>query len=240
MWGKEIARSYDRASASRFDPAVLNPTVHLLASLAEDGPVLEFAIGTGRVGLPLSVLGLDVSGIELSPHMVDQLRGKPGADALEIVIGDMTTARVPGSFTLVYLVWNAIMNVTTQQEQVAVFRNASAHLAPGGRFVVEVDVPQVGRVQPGELGRVFAFSDHHVGIDTFDDPIGQIAWSHHWFEANGEWGRHSAPFRYIWPSEMDLMGELAGLRLQERWSGWKKEPFTQDSTEQVAIYRKVD
>jgi SAM-dependent methyltransferase len=234
-----MARSYDRASAPRFDPASLNPTVDFLASLAEDGPVLEFAIGTGRVALPLSARGLDVFGIELSPHMVDQLRAKPGADAVEVVIGDMTTASAQGSFTLVYLVWNAIMNVTTQQEQVAVFRNAANHLRLGGHFVVEVDVPQIGRVQPGELGRVFEFGDHHVGIDTFDDPIGQIATSHHWFEANGVWGRHSAPFRYIWPSEMDLMAELAGLRLHERWSGWEKEPFTKDCTEQVALYQKV-
>ena len=151
----------------------------------------------------------------------------------------MTTTRLPGTFTLVYLVANTIMNVTTQDDQLAVFANAAAHLEPGGSFVVEVIVPQLRSVPRGETGRVFTLDPDHVGIETFDDLVGQIAWSHHWIEVDGRLVRHSAPYRYVWPSELDLMARLAGFRLRDRWDGWDKAPFTSDSTSQVAVFEKM-
>lgn len=239
VWGKEVAIEYDATSAAMFDPAVLGPTVDCLVELARGGPVLEFAVGTGRVALELSAQGLSVSGIELSPHMADQLRAKPGADPVRIAIGDMRTTRVEGTFQLVYLVWNSIMNVTTQDGQVAVFENAAAHLDVGGYFVVEVGVHKQDRSPIGELGQVFAMEDNHVGIDTFDDPVAQILSSHHWFEVNGHLLRDSGQFRYVWPSELDLMARVAGMRLVHRWAGWRKEAFTSESTSQVVVYEKV-
>ncbi|MET0460361.1 MAG: class I SAM-dependent methyltransferase [Ilumatobacteraceae bacterium] len=238
MWEREIAEVYDETSAGMFQPTVLDPVVDVLASLAGDGPALELAIGTGRVALPLSARGVAVSGIELSPHMVAQLRAKPGAHAVPVTIGDMTTTRVDGTFALVYLVFNTIMNVTTQSEQVAVFANAAAHLAPGGCFVVEVGVPQLRRLPAGEIGRVFEMQPGHVGIETFDDLVGQITWSHHWMDVQGRLVRHAAPYRYVWPSELDLMAQLAGLRLRGRWAGWVREPFTSASTSQVAVFER--
>ena len=239
LWGPEIASVYDATSAGMFDPAVLAPTVDVLASLADHGAALEFAVGTGRVALPLSERGVPVAGIELSPDMAAVLRAKPGAAAVPVTIGNMASARVPGAYSLVYLVFNTIMNVTTQDEQVAVFANAAAHLAPGGRFVVEVGLPAVAGLPAAELGRVFDVSPGHVGIDTVDDPVAQITSSHHWTLIDGQWRRSSAPYRYVWPSELDLMGRLAGLRLEHRWAGWDKSPFTAASTSQVAVYRKA-
>jgi hypothetical protein len=222
-----------------FAPEVLGPAVDVLAALAGSGAALEFAVGTGRVALPLSARGVPVTGIELSPHMADRLRGKPGASAVPVTVGDMASTRVPGEYSLVYLVFNTIMNVTTQEEQVAVFENAAAHLASGGRFVVEVGVPAVSGLPAGELGRVFDISDGHAGIDTIDDPVAQITTSHHWTLIDGQWRRYSAPYRYVWPSELDLMARLAGLRLENRWAGWDKAPFTGTSTSQVAVYQKM-
>jgi SAM-dependent methyltransferase len=239
MWGAEIAQHYDVTSADMFTPAVLGPCVDVLASLAGDGAALEFAVGTGRVALPLHESGVPVSGIELSPHMAAVLRGKPGGPAVPVTIGNMATTRVPGHFALVYLVFNTIMNVTTQDEQVAVFENAAAHLIPGGRFVVEVGVPAVAGLPATEPGRVFDLSPSHVGIDTLDDPVGQLMSSHHWTLIDGQWTQGSAPFRYVWPAELDLMARLAGLRLEHRWAGWDKSPFTAASTSQVAVYEKV-
>ena len=239
VWGREVAEVYDATTAAMFAPEVLGPTVSLLAELAGDGRALELAVGTGRVALPLSARGVAVSGIELSPDMAGQLAAKPGADGIAVTVGDMTTTRIPGSFRLVYLVFNTIMNVTTQHEQVAVFANAAAHLAPGGHFVVEVGVPALRQLPAGQLGRVFALDPDHVGIETFDDPIGQITWSHHWRQHAGRLVRHSAPYRYVWPAELDLMARLAGLRLADRWAGWSREPFTAESTSQVAVYEQV-
>ena len=210
----------------------------LLAELARGGPALEFAIGTGRVALPLSARGIAVHGIELSRPMVERLRAKPGADAVPVTIGDMATTRVPGTFRLVYLVANTIMNLTTQDDQLAAFANAAAHLEPGGCFVVEVEVPQLRRVPPGQVGWVFTFDPDHVGIETFDDTAAQIAWSHHWIAAGGRLLRHSAPYRYVWPSELDLMAKITGLRVRDRWAGWDRASFTSGSHSQVAVFEK--
>jgi SAM-dependent methyltransferase len=237
-WGAEIAEVYDKTSAAQYEPSVLDPIVDLLSRLAGEDRALELAVGTGRVALPLSGRGVRVHGIELSPHMAERLRAKPGADAVPVTIGDMATTRVPGSFGLVYLVANTIMNVTTQDEQLAVFANAAAHLHPGGCFVLEVIVPQLRRVPPGEHARVFTLEPHHVGIETFDDLVGQIAWSHHWMDVDGRLVQHSAPYRYVWPSELDLMARIAGLRRRHRWAGWDQAPFNADSVSQVVVYEQ--
>jgi len=238
-WGPEIAGVYDKTYAAQSDPSVVGPMVDLLAGLARAGPVLEFAVGTGRVALRLAARGIAVQGIELSPHMAERLAAKPGAEAVPVTIGDMTSTRVAGRFTLVYLVANTIMNVTTQDDQLAVFANAAAHLEPGGCFVVEVLVPQLRRVPPGETGWVFTFRPDHVGIETFDDVATQIAWSHHWIEVDGRLVRHSAPYRYVWPSELDLMARITGFRVRDRWAGWDRAPFTSDSRSQVAVFEKL-
>ena len=237
MWGRDIAEVYDATYSELSTPSVIGPMVDVLEDLAQSGPALEFAVGTGRVALPLSAKGVSVHGIELSPHMVEQLRAKPGADAVPVTIGDMTSARVPGEFALVYLVANTIMNVTTQDEQLAVFDNAAAHLRPGGCFVVELVVPQLRRVPPGQDGWIFTLEADHVGIETFDDVVEQIAWSHHWMEVNGRLVRHAAPYRYVWPSELDLMARLAGFRRWERWAGWDRSPFTSDSQSHVSVFQ---
>lgn len=238
-WGEDIAEVYDRTYSAGFAPSVLDPLVDLLTELARGGPVVEFAIGTGRVALPLGRRGIDVHGVELSPHMVERLRAKPGAESISVTLGDMTTTRIPGAFRLVYLVANTIMNVTTQDEQARVFANAAGHLEPGGCFVVEVVVPQLRTVPVGQKGRIFTFEPDHIGIETFDDLVGQIAWSHHWMVVEGRLIRHSAPYRYVWPSELDLMARLAGLRLRDRWAGWDRAPFSAESVSQVAVFEKV-
>ncbi len=238
-WGAEVAEVYDDTYAAKFAPAVLGPLVDRLAELAVGGAALEFGVGTGRVALALSARGIPVSGLELSPHMAERLRAKSGADAVSVTIGDMATTRIPGAFKLVYLVANTIMNVTTQEDQIAVFVNAAAHLEPAGCFVTEVIVPQLRRVPEGEIGRVFTLDADHVGIETFDDLVGQIAWSHHWVETGGRLVRHSAPYRYVWPSELVLMARIAGFRLRDRWAGWDRAPFTSDAASQVAVFEKV-
>jgi SAM-dependent methyltransferase len=223
MWDAELAAVYDDVYAWEAEPSVVEPITRVLAELAGSGAALELAVGTGRIALALSARGIAVTGIELSPHMAARLRAKPGADAVDVIVGDMTTTRAEDPFTLVYLIANSIMNVTAQDEQLAVFSNAAAHLEPGGRFVVELIVPQPCAVPAGGKGRVFTLGPDHVGIETFDDPAGQIAWSHHWMEAGGRLVRHSAPYRYIWP-ELDLMARLAGFRLEHRWAGWCYRP----------------
>ncbi len=239
IWGEELAEAYDATYSAMFEPTVLDPTIHCLAELAGGGRALEFAVGTGRVALPLNGRGVSVHGLELSPHMAEQLRAKPGADAVPVTVGDMTTTRIPGRFKLVYLVANTIMNVTTQEDQIGVFANAAAHLEEGGRFVVEVMVPQLRSVPRGEIGRVFTLRPDHVGIETFDDLVGQIAWSHHWMEIEGRLVRHSAPYRYVWPSELDLMARITGFRLQDRWADWNQAAFTSNSMGQVAVFERV-
>lgn len=235
VWGPEIAEIYDSADGV-FDPAVVAATVDVLVDLARAGPALEFAVGTGRIALPLAARGVPVSGIELSPHMADKLRVKPNADSVALTIGDMTTARAPGEFNLVYLVFNTIMNVTTQDEQVAVFENAARHLAPGGRFLVEVlPASTSGSTSP----QVFAMDEHHIGIDTLDDPVGQISSSHHWWTVNGRLVHTVGTFRYVYPSELVLMARIAGLRVMERWGGWDRSPFSSTSSNLVAVFEKT-
>jgi SAM-dependent methyltransferase len=238
-WGRELADVYDTVYAAEAEPSTLNPMVDRLAELAGAGPALEFGVGTGRVALALSGRGVPVYGIELSSYMVERLRAKPGADSVRVTIGDMTTTRVAGVFSLVYLVANAIMNVTTQDEQLAVFANAAAHLEPGGCFVIEVMVPQLRRVPTGEVARVFTLAADHVGVETLDDVVGQVAWSHHWMSVNGRLVRHSAPYRYVWPAELDLMGRLAGFRLRARWAGWDGSAFGAHCDNQIAVFERL-
>ena len=238
-WGRDLAEVYDTVNAASSTPGVVGPMVDVLADLAGSGPAVEFAVGTGRVALALRARGVRVHGLELSPAMVEQLRAKDGADDVPVAVGDMKNTRVPGRFGLVYLVANTIMNVTTQEEQVAVFDNAAAHLDPGGRFVVEVVVPQLREVSPRTRRRIFRLDPDHVGVETFDDLIGQVAWSHHGMEIDGRLVRHAAPYRYVWPSELDLMARVAGFRLRDRWAGWDRSPFTSDSTSQVAVFEKA-
>lgn len=234
----EVAAGYDVSLGAMATPQVLEPTVELLAELAGDGDALELAIGTGRVALPLSSSGVRVSGIELSPDMIAQLRAKPGGDAIPVTMGDMTSTRVDGTFGLVYLVYNTIGNVETQERQVACFINAAAHLEPGGAFVIEVVVPDLRRLVPGHDAIVFAHAPGYVGYDHYDDLVAQHAVSHH-VVADGSGVREfRTPFRYVWPSELDLMARLAGLERAERWADWDRSPFTGDSTSHVSVWRK--
>jgi SAM-dependent methyltransferase len=232
-----VAATYDDPDDPMFSPAVLGPTVDFLAALAAGRPALELAVGTGRVALPLAERGVAVSGIELSEAMVDQLRRKPGGDAIEVAIGDMTSTRVEGEFGLAYLVYNTIKNLLTQDEQVACFRNAAAHLVTGGHFVVEVMVPNLQLIPAGETLHVFDRSERHVGIDEYD-VADQRMWSHHYnFEAGGV-RLNSVPFRYVWPAELDLMARLAGMTLVERWGDWDRRPFTAATGKHVSVWRK--
>ena len=236
VWTADVARDYDAASAAMFDPAVLDPAVEFLARRAGGGAALELAVGTGRVALPLSARGVAVSGIELSGHMLAELRRKPGAEQIPVTLGDMATATAPGRFALVYLVYNTLTNLLTQDEQVGCFRNAARHLEPGGAFVVEVFVPQLRRLPPGETAQVFDLGEDHVGVDTYD-VLHQRLTSHHYVLAGGRAGTFRSQHRYAWPAELDLMARLAGLRLAERWAGWAQEPFTAASTSHVSVWR---
>jgi SAM-dependent methyltransferase len=238
LWDEATAASYDHGSAHMFAPDVLAPAVEFLARLAGTGPALEFAIGTGRVAVPLVARGIPVSGIELSRPMVGQLRRKASYDELPVVVGDMATAVVPGEFSLVYVVWNSIGNLRTQDEQVRCFANAARHLAPGGRFVVELWVPGIRRFPPGQTAVPFHVDGHHVGFDTYDMTT-QQGTSHHYTRSNDGTVRYAASnFRYIWPAECDLMARLAGLDLEQRVADWDRSPFTSDSESHVSVWRK--
>jgi SAM-dependent methyltransferase len=238
LWDQETAERYDELSAEMFTPDVLNPAVEFLARLAGAGPALEFAIGTGRVAIPLAARGLSVTGIELSQPMVDQLRRKVRAVEVPVVLGDMATTTVPGEFSLVYVVWNSIGNLRTQDEQVRCFQNAARHLAPGGRFVVELWVPGIRRFPPGQSAVPFAVTDRHVGFDTYD-MVTQQGTSHHYRRLDDGSARYGySNFRYIWPAECDLMARLAGLTLEQRVAGWDGAPFTSDSESHVSVWRK--
>ena len=238
LFDERVAARYDASSAEHFAPEVVDPIVDRLAELAAGGRALEFGIGTGRIALPLTQRGVPVAGIELSKAMAARLRAKPGGDAIAVTIGDFATARVDASFSLVYLVFNTIMNLTTQAAQVACFHNAAAHLGPGGRFVIEVGVPGLRRLPPGETARVFHVGEGRWGIDEYD-VANQGLTSHHFEIVDGRVERFSVPFRYVWPAELDLMAELAGLRLRDRWAGWRGEPFAAESEQQVSVWEKV-
>ncbi len=231
-----VAAGYDALSADMFDPAVVDPTVDLLAALAGDGRALELGVGTGRIALPLSRRGVPVDGIDLSPDMVAQLRAKPGGDAVGVTIGDLATATAPGTFRLAYLVFNTIGNLTTQDAQVACFLNVAAHLEPGGSFVIEVGVPDIQRLPHGERFRPFTVTPTHLGFDEID-VVTQSMTSHHYIDRGDGLRLYSLPFRYVWPSELDLMARLAGMTLVDRWAGWGREPFTAESTKHVSVWR---
>lgn len=237
-FGEHIAARYDEDEGEMFEPSVVEPAVDFLAGLAGSGAALELAVGTGRIALPLAGRGVPVHGIDLSPAMVAELRAKPGGERIPVTIGDISTTRVDGVFALAYLVFNTIGNLTTQDEQVACFQNAAAHLEDGGCFVVEVGVPSVRRVPPGERMRVFDVSEQHVGIDEFDVASQRLV-SHHYSFRDGRVSLNSLPLRYVWPSELDLMARLAGMRLRERWSDWDREPFTSESTKHVSVWEKT-
>jgi SAM-dependent methyltransferase len=236
-FGEDVAARYDQGLGHWGDVEVV-ATVDFLAELAADGAALELGIGTGRIALPLAQRGVRVHGIDLSEAMVARLRAKPGAEEIRVTIGDFATTRVEGTFSLAYLVFNTIMNLTTQDEQVACFQNAAAHLEPGGCFVIEVGVPQLQRLPPDQTIHVFSYTGPtRFGFDEYD-VANQGLVSHHYAERDGTFGPWSIPFRYVWPSELDLMARIAGMRLRERWSGWKREPFTSESTKHVSVWEK--
>lgn len=235
-FGPAIAPRYDQEHAAMSEPAVVDPAVARLRELAGGGRALEFAVGTGRIALPLARSGVDVHGIDLSPAMVEQLRAKPGGGSLPVTLGDMATTRVGGGFSLVYLVFNTIVNLTSQAAQVACFANAAAHLRPGGSFVVEVNVPPLQGLPPGETLRGFDASAGHWGVDEID-VVSQAMTSHHLTLVDGAIEHHPIPFRYVWPSELDLMAQLAGMSLHERSADWSGEPFTARSRRHVSVWK---
>jgi SAM-dependent methyltransferase len=236
-FAEPVAARFDERYACLADPAVVDPIVAFLVDLAGDGAALEFGVGTGRIALPLARRGVRVHGIDLSEAMVTRLRAKPGAEQVTVTVADFATTTVEDSFSLVYLVANTIMNLTTQDEQVACFQNAAAHLEPGGCFVVEVLVPGLRRLPPGETFQPFDVSPRHVGFDEYD-VVRQGLISHHYWIEDGKVEVLSPPFRYVWPSELDLMARLAGMTLRERWAGWDGEPFTSESTKHVSVWEK--
>lgn len=238
VWDEETASAYDEDSAEKSAPEVLGPTVDFLAGLAGAGAALELAVGTGRVAIPLVRRGVPVTGVELSPAMVAVLRRKIDEAALPVVVGDMATTVVADRFSLVYLVWNSISNLRTQAEQVECFANAARHLVPGGRFVVELWVPPLRRLPPGQLAAPFDVRDGHLGFDTYD-LVTQECTSHHYRRRpDGSVSYGSGRFRYIWPAECDLMARLAGLELEERYADWDRSPFTSDSESHISVWRK--
>jgi SAM-dependent methyltransferase len=230
-----IAARYDERWASLAEADVVDPTVDFLAALAGTGAALELGVGTGRIALPLNARGVRVHGIDLSPAMLERLRAKPGAERIGLTIGDFASTTVDERFTLAYLVRNTIANLTSQDRQVDCFRNVAAHLEPGGHFVIELYVPELRRLPPGETFHVFDASASHFGFEEYDVAT-QIAYSHHYWVQDGQLETFSAPFRYVWPSELDLMARLAGMTLSQRWSTWTREPFTHESRSHVSVW----
>ncbi|HET9722785.1 MAG TPA: class I SAM-dependent methyltransferase [Actinomycetota bacterium] len=234
---EQVAARYDESAGEMFDPALIDQTVGFLVEHVGTGRALELGIGTGRIALPLARRGVPVHGIDVSEAMVSRLRAKPGGGDIGVTIGDFATTTAGGSFSLVYLVFNTIMNLRTQAAQVACFRNAAAHLEPGGCFVVEVGVPELRRLPPGETLRAFHVSETRWGLDEYDVATQGLT-SHHLEIVEGKVERLSIPFRYAWPAELDLMAELAGMTLRERWGGWTREPFTSESDKHVSVWEK--
>src|SRR5919106_6154794 len=237
-FGERVAARFDERYAYQADPAVVDPIVAFLADLARDGRALELGIGTGRIALPLARRGIHVHGIELSEAMVARLRAKPGAEEIGVTVGDFATTTVEGTFSVAYLVANTIMNLTTQDGQVACFQNVAAHLEPGGCFVIEVLVPGLRRLPPGETFQPFDVSSTHLGFDEYDVATQGLISHHYWID-DGNVEVLSPPFRYVWPSELDLMARLAGMTLRERWSDWRREPFTSESAKHVSVWEKT-
>jgi Methyltransferase domain len=233
-----VAASYETRWPELFEPDAIDPVVNFLADLAGPGPALELGIGTGRIALPLSQRIIRVDGIDLSPAMVARLRTKPGGDAVDVIIGDFATTRANEPFRLAYLLRNTIMNLTTQDAQVECFATVAAQLESGGCFVIEVMVPELQRLPPGETVRAFTVTPDHLGFDEYDVAAQGLVSRHYW-PRNGHTEVLSVPFRYVWPAELDLMARLAGLTLRERWSGWHREPFTSDSTAHVSVWTKT-
>ena len=236
-FGEDVAKRYDDAESEMLDPAVIDATVDFLVELAGHGAALELGIGTGRIALPLARRGVRVQGIDLSEAMLAVLRAKPGAEQIGLTVGDFATTTVEGRFSLAYVVFNTIENLTTQEAQVASFQNVAAHLEPSGCFVIEVAVPDLQRLPHGERFRLFDVSESHIGIDEYD-VVNQGLISHHFRAVDGTFERSSGPFRYVWPAELDLMARIAGMRLRERWGDWNREPFTSTSTKHVSVWEK--
>ncbi|RZU36223.1 methyltransferase family protein [Streptomyces sp. BK022] len=239
LWDRASAERYDAEETEMSSAGVLGPTLDFLAGLAGEGPALEFAVGTGRVAVPLRERGVPVSGIELSAHMAAVLRRKADEETLPVALGDMATTVVPGEFSLVYLVYNTISNLLTQDEQVACFRNAARHLAPGGRFVIELGVPPLRLLPPTQVAVPFDVSARHVGFDTFD-LVEQVLVSHHLTQdsEDGRYRRSASRHRYAWPAELDLMARIAGLDLERRVADWTGTPFTDTSAKHISVWRK--
>jgi SAM-dependent methyltransferase len=236
-FGDDVAATYDADPSDEFAPTVIDSIVSFLAEMAAGGTALEFGVGTGRIAVPLHARGVDVEGIDLSSSMVDRMRAKEGGDAIRVVLGDFASTSMDRTYDLVFLVFNTIMNLTSQDQQSACVANAAAHLRPGGRFVVEVMIPDLRRLPPGEVFRPFDVQPDALGIDEYD-VANQGLISHHYRIHDGETEVHSIPFRYVWPSELDLMATMAGMALRERWSGWTREPFTSESTKHVSVWEK--
>lgn len=238
IWDTEAANRYDTPDTGMFAPEVLEPTVNRLAELAVGGRALEFAVGTGRVAIPLTERGVPVTGIELSRPMIQRLREKADETTIPVAVGDMTTTIAAGEYTLVYLVYNTISNLLTQSEQVACFGNAARHLTPGGRFVIELEVPDLRRLPPGQRAAVFTSEPGYIGLDTYD-VVRQHIVSHHFrFDDSRQARLFRSPHRYIWPTELDLMAQLAGLELETRHADWQGSEFTAESSSHVSVYRK--
>ncbi|WP_405793005.1 class I SAM-dependent DNA methyltransferase [Streptomyces sp. NBC_01506] len=236
-FGERVAATYDNPSAREFHPDTLAPMADLLSELAGDGRALELGIGTGRVALPLAERGVPVHGIDLSRAMVARMRDKPGGDAIDVTIGDFATTRVDGTFSVAYLVFNTIMNLTTQAAQVACFRNVADHLAPGGCFVIETMLPELRKLPPGQDVMPFHTSATRWSFDIYDVATQEMS-SNYVEVVDGRGSYWTVPFRYVWPAELDLMAQLAGMRLRDRWAGWKREPFTGDSERHVSVWEK--
>ena len=239
-FGASVAVDYDDSASGEFDPLVVERTADFLARLADGGRALEFGIGTGRIALPLSARGIEVHGIDLSRAMVAKLREKPGGAEIDVTFGDFATATAgqPGTFRLAYLVYNTIMNLTTQDAQVDCFRNAAAHLEPGGRFVIEVHLPELRRLPHGQQAIPFRVSETRWAFDHYD--VATQNMSSNYIEVeDGRGSVRSFPFRYVWPAELDLMARIAGMRLVERWQDWGREPFTHESRKHVSVWQKA-
>ncbi len=236
-FNEPVAALYDADVEDMFDSAVVDPVVDQLQKLCAENGALEFGVGTGRIASPLSQRGVAVTGIDLSDAMMRRVSGKPNADKIKLVQGDFSCTSVDGSFDLVYLVFNTLMNLTSQEAQLACFQNAANHLVPGGHFVVEVMMPRLQWLNPGSKHMVWDFSAQHRGIDEYDLATQGLI-SHHTFSREGKETSSSIPFRYVWPGELDLMAKLSGMTLQSRWEDWSGSKFTHDSENQIVVWRK--